>query len=430
MFTYWVSDMIAAEAIYAFLIAVLLGFLIGLERERKREVTGSIFAGIRTFPLISLFGASCGVLSSLSSVWLMMVGLLSLSSLLVLAYWRSSSGAKVGGTSEIAALLAFTLGALAGRGDYIVALAGAVLVTTVLSLRDELRLLSGAISRADLFAIVQFAAVSLVIFPLVPNENIGPWGVWNPRNIWLLVVLISGISFVGYVLSKLISTERSIGLSGFIGGIASSTAVTLAFAERSRKYPELSQMLAAGVLAATAVSVLRLAILIGVIQPRLMLVVLPSFLLYFVVCALGGWLMFRSSHKPAIEAAKLDNPFELKTALSFAALFALVLLITKVAQVFLGDQGIFIASTLSGLTQLDAITLTLAQQSQTGLDMTVATKALALALGANSLFKTGLGFSLASKGFAKALGISLIIAAIAALLLAWFLPLDRLLPGV
>ncbi len=410
------------DDIYAFLVAVLLGFLIGLERERKREYSGSIFAGIRTFPLIALFGAACGVLSLNAGRWMIMMGLLSLSSLLLLAYWRGSSGEKVGGTTEMAALVAFAMGVLAGLGDYVAALAGAVMVTGILSLRNELRLLSGAISRADLFALVQFAAVSLVILPIIPNENLGPWQVWNPRSIWLLVVLISGISFIGYVLSKLISTDRSIGLSGFIGGIASSTAVTLSFSEQSRKNADLSPMFSAGVLAATAVSIARLIILIGIVQPKLVLAALPSFMLYFVICALGGWFLFRRARQDQAKGAKLENPFELKTALSFAVLFALVLLLTRAAQVFLGESGIFIASGLSGLTQLDAITLTLAKQVGEGLGLVVAVKGLALALMANSLFKAGLTISLGAPHFGRSVAWVVVIAGIASLMLAWFMP--------
>lgn len=408
--------------IYAFLVAVLLGFLIGLEREKKREASGSIFAGIRTFPLIALFGAIIGQLAELSSSWLIMAALLSFGSLLLLSYWRASAGDKIGGTTEVTAFVTFGLGVMAGLGEFVPALAGAVIATGILSLRDELRVLTGALSRADLFAIVQFAAVSLVVLPIAPNENIGPWGVWNPRSIWLLVVLISGISFVGYILSKLISTERSIGLSGFIGGIASSTAVTLSFSARSKQNEAISLTFAAGVIAATAISMLRLLVLIGIVNATLVVAVLPVFLVYFFICALGGWLVHRSSQRAQVEGAKLNNPFELKTALTFAALFALVLLITRAAQIYLGEQGIYVASILSGITQLDAIALTLAQQTKEDLTTVMAIKGLALALAANSMFKAGVTFSLGASRFGRAVSVTLLLAAVASLLVAWLLP--------
>ncbi len=410
------------EIIFSFLVAVLLGFLIGLERERKREVSGSIFAGIRTFPLIALFGAVMGQLSQLTSFWLIWAALLSFGGLLCLSYWRSSAGVKLGGTTEVTALVAFALGVLAGLGEFVPALAGAVMVTAILSLKDELRLLSGAVSRADLFALVQFSAVSLVILPIVPNENMGPWAVWNPRSIWLLVVLISGISFIGYVLSKLMSTDRSIGVSGFIGGIASSTAVTLSFSQRSKTNHALSLTFAAGILSATAISMIRLLVLIGVINTSLLIQVAPLFLTYSLINLFLGWIIHRFSKRAAGEGAKLNNPFELRPALSFAALFALVLLITKAAQVFLGEQGIFIASFLSGFTQLDAIVLTLTQQSSAGLAAETLLKSFALALSANSLFKSILSFSIGSSVLARVVTLSMIASAFTVLLMAWFLP--------
>ncbi|MEZ4629266.1 MAG: MgtC/SapB family protein [Deinococcales bacterium] len=418
--------MTTTEGILAFLVAVLIGFLIGLERERKRETTGSIFAGIRTFPLISLFGATIGYLSLQTGFWLIAAGLIALSSLLVLSYWRASSGIKIGGTTEIAALVAFSLGTIAGLQELTIALAGGVIVTGILSLRDELRVLSGGLSRADLFAVVQFAAVSLVILPLIPNQNFGPWGVWNPHQIWLLVVLISGVSFVGYVLSKLISTEKSIGLSGFIGGIASSTAVTLSFSERSKTYQELSQMFAAGVLAATAISMLRLLTLIAIISPNLAFSAAPSFLSYCVVSAVGGYIIYRLNQHRNTEGAKLNNPFELKTALSFALFFALILLLTKAAQVFLGDQGTYLASFLSGFSQLDAISLTLAREVKQAMSMNTATQALTLALIGNSIFKVFMAFSLGSRVFAKSLLWLLLLSSLAALVALYFIPSDYL----
>ncbi len=413
----------STQSIYAYFIAVLLGFLIGLDRERKREDSGSIFAGIRTFPLIALFGTVIGQLSQITSIWLIPTALISFGSLLLLAYWRSSAGESVGGTTEVTALVAFALGVFAGLNEFVVALAGAVIVTAVLSLKDELRILSGSITRADLFAIVQFAAVSLVILPIVPNENLGPWGVWNPRTIWLLVVLISGISFIGYLLSKVIRMERSIGLSGLIGGIASSTAVTLSFSERSKSNEGLSMTFAVGVLVATAVSIGRLMALIGVVNRDLLMTVLPSLLSYSLICALGSWIIHRFSQRRQIEGAKLSNPFELKTAFTFALLFAAILLITKAAEVYLGNQGLYIASALSGFTQLDAITLSIARQSNTGLVSNVALQALTIALAANSLFKASLTFSLGTKSFAKTVTAVLVPAALASLAFAWFIKL-------
>lgn len=409
-----------ANAIWSFLVATLLGLLIGLERER--EQLGSIFAGVRTFALFALFGAVTGQLAQLTNLLLAVVGLAVLGLLILIGYWRSSVGEKIGGTSEVAAFVTFGLGLLAGYDQLVVALAGAVLTTAVLSLKDELHALAGAITRADLYAIVQFAAVSLVILPLVPDDNLGPWEVWNPRTIWLLVVLISGISFVGYLSAKVIGAKRGIGLSGLLGGMASSTAVTLSFSERSKANPDLSLMLAVGVLGASAVMVLRLLILLGIVQPNLIAPLLLPFGALFIITTIGGALVYRLSRRQTVADVQLNNPFELKTALTFALLFALILLAARAAQEFFGASGLYLASLLAGLTQLDAITLTLGQEVGRGLEVTVAVRAMAVALAGNSLFKAGLALTLGSRPFGRAILPTLLLAAAACVATAWLLP--------
>lgn len=412
-----------ASIIWSLLVATLLGFLIGLERERKRETQGSIFAGIRTFPLISLYGAVIGHLMEEAGPLIMVAAFLALAVLVALAYWRETAGEKIGGTTEVAVLLAFGLGVMAGSDLIIPALAGGVVATGVLSMRQELRHLSAAATRQDLFAVVQFAAVSLVILPLVPNEPFGPWGVWNPRTIWLLVVFISGVSFVGYVLSKWIGAHRGIGLSGLLGGLASSTAVTLSFSENSKKRPELSAVYVVGVLAATAVMAPRLVAILGLVQPRLILPALLPLAAIFVVSTIGALLALRSSARSEASGARIANPFELKTALQFAILFAIVLLIARAAQEYLGSTGVYLASVIAGITQLDAITLSLATQVSDGLDPVVGARGLALAVAANSVFKAGLALTLGAKAFGRGVLTTLLLAAAAGVAVAFLVPL-------
>jgi len=411
------------QVILSFLVAVLLGFLIGLERERKREQQGSIFAGIRTFPLIALFGAVVGTLTQAVSPWVLVASFLPLAVLIALAYWRETVGEKVGGTTQVAVLVAYGLGVLAGYGQFIPALAGSVITTGMLSMRTELRRLAGAVSREDLFAVVQFAVVSLVVLPLVPNETFGPWGVWNPRTIWLLVVLISGLSFVGYVASKLIGATRGIGWSGLLGGLASSTAVTMSYSERSKKQPTLGIVYAIGVLAASAVMVPRLWVLLGVLQPKLIVPTLIPLGVLFVITTVGGLTALRKRNREHLEGAKVNNPFELRTALQFAVLFSIILLAAKAAQVYLGEQGLYLASALAGVTQLDAITLTLAHQVGSGLDVQVAARSLAIAAASNSLFKAGLALTIGTRAFGRAVLLTLLLAAVGCIAAAWLIPI-------
>lgn len=413
----------STHVILSFLVAVLLGFLIGLERERKRETQGSIFAGIRTFPLIALFGAIVGALTQAVSPWVLVASFLPMAVLIALAYWRETVGVKVGGTTQVAVLVAYGLGVLAGYGEFVPALAGSVLTTGMLSMRTELRRLAGGLSREDLFAVVQFAVVSLVVLPLVPNETFGPWGVWNPHTIWILVVLISGLSFVGYVASKLIGVTRGIGWSGLLGGLASSTAVTMSFSERSKKQPTLSIVYAIGALAASAVMVPRLWVLLGVLQPKMIPPTLLSLGVLFVITTLGGLTVLRERNRDQVEGARVTNPFELRTALQFALLFSIILLAAKAAQIYLGTGGLYLASALAGVTQLDAITLTLIHQVGSGLDVHVAARSLAIAAATNSLFKAGLAVTIGARRFGRSVLVTLVLAAVGCIAAAWLLPM-------
>lgn len=408
--------------IWAFLVATLLGFLVGLERERKREARGSIFAGIRTFPLIALLGAVSARLSSEVGSAVIVLGFAALGVLLALGYWRASAGEKIGGTSEIAALVTFGLGVLAGLESFSAAVAGAVIMTGVLSLRGELRRLSRALSHEDLFATLQFAALSLVVLPLIPDRALGPWGVWNPHTIWIQVVLISGLSFVGYVAAKLVGTARSVGLGGLLGGLVSSTAVTLSYSRRSRSTPALSALLAVGTLLASAAMVPRILVLVGIVAPALLLPALPPFAALFVVSLLACALIYRRSREGATQDVALSNPFELKTALEFAAVFALILLLARAAEVFLGEGGLYLASIVAGLTRPDAMALTLGQQLQGGLEPAVAARSLTLAVVSNTLFKAGLALTLGSRPFGRTVLVTLLLAAAAAVGVAWGVP--------
>ena len=412
--------MTQTSIIWAFLVSGLLGFLIGLERERKRDMVGSIFAGVRTFPLIAVFGGITALLSELAGTAILVVGFAAMAVLVGLAYWRETAGEKVGGTTEVAAFVTFGLGVFAGLGYFAAALAGAVITTGILSLRTELRRLSRALTNEDLYATVQFAVVSLVILPLVPDASLGPWGVWNPRTIWLLVVLISGISFVGYVAVKVVGPRRGIGLSGLLGGLASSTAVTMSFTQRSKAQPSLANTLAVGVLGATAVSAPRLMVLLAIVEPALVLPAAIPLGALFVGTSLVALVL---SRRPLAddEAPEVSNPFELMTALQFALLFAGVLLLTRAAEEYLGAGGVYLASSLAGVAQLDAITLSLGRQAQTTLVHVVAVQALALAIAANCVFKGSLAYGLGGRRFGGIVLASLLVVGAFVVAATWIL---------
>ena len=412
----------SVSAIWSLLVAALLGFLIGLERERKREMQGSIFAGIRTFPIIAIFGAIIGLLTNDHGTAVLITGLVAITVMAALAYWRESSGEKIGGTTGFAVLVTFGLGAFAALNLVGAALAGAIIVTGLLSMRKELRDLSNTVTRQDLFAVVQFAAVSLIVLPLVPDESCGPWGVWNPRSIWLQVVLISGISFLGYVAMKLAGPQRGSVLSGVLGGFASSTAVMLTFSRRSAENPQLSGTFSFAALAASTTSVIRIYVIIALIEPALANAAIMPLAAIMLTCAIGGLagqLRRREAHS---EDVQISNPFELRTALEFALIYAAILLATKAAGEWLGTGGIYMASFLGGIIRPDAIALSLTGTAFESLDLTVAVRALTLAIAVNCVFKATVGSTLGSRQFRRSVVATLVIAALAGIAVAWLLP--------
>jgi uncharacterized membrane protein (DUF4010 family) len=250
--------------------ALGLGVLLGLERERAK--TAGSFAGVRTFGLLALSGGVAAYLESvLGQPWLALGVFAAVSALVVVSYAVTAQRGELGVTTEISALLAFLLGFLCVRGHVLTAAGLAVASGGVLALKEWLHRLAGRIEAADVEATLKFAIVSVIILPLVPNENFGPapLDVINPYKIWLMVALISGLNFASYLLVKLVGTEHGIGLTGLLGGLVSSTAVTLGFAQRSRQEPQQGAALALGILVAWTVMFFRVAVLVAAVNPAM-----------------------------------------------------------------------------------------------------------------------------------------------------------------
>ena len=418
-------------AIWSLLLAAMLGFLIGLERERKRELTGSIFAGVRTFPIIAVFGAIIGQLTAGYGAAVLVIGFVSVTVMAALAYWRESAGEKIGGTTGFTVLVTFGLGIFSSLNLVGAALAGAIVVTGLLSMRKELRTFSTSVTSQDLFAVVQFAAVSLIVLPLVPDETLGPWGVWNPQAIWLQVVLISGITFLGYVAMKLAGPSRGAALSGILGGFASSTAVMLTFSRRSKEVPELTGTFAFGALAGSATSLIRIFIIIVLVEPSLAIAGMLPLGSILLICAGGALFSRLRGSDPSTEGLTISNPFELRMALEFAVLYAAILLVTRAAGEFFGTGGVYLASALGGLIRPDAIALSLTGSTFATLELDVVVRALTLAIAVNCLFKAAVGASLGSRQFARSVVATLVIAAAVSVAISWLVPpLQFELPGL
>lgn len=381
--------------IYRFAVALAIGILIGLERQWSARPRADVFAGVRTFALIALTGCTAALLADETNTpWPLVAVVLVIGGLLIMAYWAMTATNDIGVTTEISAILTLLLGAVCYWGYLTLAGSLAVVSTVLLSLKPQLQQLTARISDEDIYATLKFAVISLIVLPILPNRTYGPppFDVLNPYNIWLMVVFISGISFLGYVLMKLVDAGRGIGLSGLLGGLVSSTAVTLTFAQRSRGQPALAGPFALAILVAWFVMFLRVLVEVFAVNRRLLQVLWLPVVGTAAVALIYAAYLYLGSNRQSIAGIKVANPFELGPAIQFGAIYAVILLVVRTAEVYLGNTGVYLSSVVSGLADVDAITLSMARFSgPTGsLDLETASRAVVLAMMSNTIAKAGI----------------------------------------
>lgn len=412
--------------------ALAIGLLIGTQREfqfRKEaggaETTGGPIAGIRTYPLVALGGGLAALLSGLHGSGIVLaVVLLVVGAMAVVAYRTASAQGDLGLTTEIAIVVTALAGAVCVTGPLEVAAGAGVAMAVLLELKPQTRRFVRALDADDISAALKFAAVTALVLPILPDETYGPppFDVVSPFKVWLMVVFISGISFLGYVLVQVVGPKRGVGITGIVGGLASSTAVTLSFAERSRDQARLAAALALGVILAWTVMFARVLVEAGAVNPALLAEVWPAIaaggaagLLY------AGVLWWRSRGDDAAPEAghrPFTNPFELTSALAFGALYAVILVGSKAAEMYLGTTGLYASAVASGLADVDAVTLTMAELSRPGGSLSVETAAHAVVLAAasNTVVKGGIVLSLGASAMRRAIlpGVAVILAAMLA----------------
>ncbi len=370
------------------LITILIGAFIGLEREHSRPSEEKTFAGIRTFPLIAIFGFISALISSISSYWIFFAIFIGYSSLVTASHIFSAKSGRLGGTSEITTFIVFLLGALVYWNFIILASIIAVITTIFLTLKLQLHTFVGKVSEEDLYATLKLALITVIILPLLPDKTYGPLNVLNPRLIWYMVILVSGISFVGYVLIKIVGQERGIPLTGLMGGLVSSTVVTYSFARRSKEISDAGGNLSIGIILASTVMYLRVFIVVLIINISL----IDYLWLPLLIFALSGVIVSLFLSKKFVNhsdsSLEMKNPFELKSALIFGLIFAIIIFVAKAAQMYLGSGGTFAASALAGITSVDAITISLAKLTSQNITESVAIPAIIIALISNTIVKS------------------------------------------
>lgn len=373
------------------LVALLVGFLIGLERERAaKQKTREEFAGVRTFPLIALAGCIPLLLPPPASYILLAVSFLAAGAVTLIFYRAQASAGEVGATTEVAAITTFLLGALAGSGGLLFAGAAGIVVAVLLVSKPPLEKFSQAITPEEISAVLQLAVVSVIVLPVLPNEGYGPWDVLNPRKIWMVVVLVSGISLVAFIAVRLLGEDRGLLITGAIGSLVSSTAVTVAMADRSKEQTGSAGAAAAAAVLASTVMTIRVAVLAAIISVSLLPVLWPPLAAMTAVGAVASFLLVRNRETGKASGAAVRNPFRLRQALTFGLIYAVILLMVRAAREFLAPGAMYAVAALSAVVDVDAVTIAFAQQGPGEDAWRTVAAAITVAAVVNTLVKLGI----------------------------------------
>lgn len=404
-------------------IAAMAGFVIGFEREwtQSLEKQDHTFAGARTFALIGMIGGLSGLLSDgplIAAAAFLVIGALT-----IVGYWFEAKDTPGrGGTTEMAIFATLLLGVAAGRGHILLAASGAVAVAIILSLKTAIRGWAHALDQREIHATLRFLAISVLVLPALPNEQFGPYGALNPRELWTMVVLISGLSFLGYWLMKITGAGRGVLLTGIVGGLASSTATTLSLSKIARDGAGAPSAAAAGVVMANVVMLIRVGVILLAVSKSVFILLLPSLAAGAIAGAAGGYALWRLA--PRGEGAaplKLGNPFEVRPAIYFAGLLAIISIASSFGAERFGSAGAYAVGAISGLADVDAMSLSGGRQAATGnLDAAVAAGAILLAVLSNIIVKGLVAFGIGGGKFGVRVAAGFAIAA-ATGALAYFL---------
>ena len=406
--------------------ALAIGLLIGVERGWKERTAeeGERVAGVRTYGLIGLLGGVSALLAVRFGALAIGLAFIGLAGALAAVYAANlkRGDEDVGITSLIAGLLTFALGAVAGTGEVAVAGASAVVMATLLTYKPQLHRWVEALEASELKAGIKLLLISVVLLPVLPNQGYGPWQALNPYAIWWMVVLIAAISFVGYFAIKLGGARRGTVFTGLFGGLASSTALTLHFSRMARDSAGMAPVLGLGILLACGTMVPRLVLIATLLDRKLLGPLAAPALVMALLVFVPAALYWRSHAVADTEGASpLKNPLELKSALAFGALLGLVLLLGRALREWFGEAGVLALAAASGVTDVDAITLSLARMSQEDLPVRIATTGIVIAAAVNNLAKGGMAAGIGGRRIGLRVGLPLAASAAGGLVTVWLL---------
>jgi uncharacterized membrane protein (DUF4010 family) len=399
-----VLDLTAAQALG---VAGACGLVVGAERQWSGHASGprARFAGVRTFFLVGLLGGTAGWLAVTGYSGLAALILAGGAALTVVAYWQATArrASTLDGTTEAAALVVLAIGVLAGVGHLLLAASGTAVVTLALGEKRTIHRFIHRIGEQEMRAALQFAVLALVVLPLLPAGPFGPLGGVRPRLLWTVVLIFSGLNFVGYVARRTVGDVHGVALAGMLGGMFSSTAVTLNYARASRHEPALSSALAVGVAGACAVLLVRVTVACLLLYAPVGIAVAPYLLLPFVAAGLGVALSLRTVRRlhSAHGISEQANPLGLRSAIQMTIALQVVLTSFYLVQRLVGIGAIVPSAALLGLTDVDALTLAITQFAARGGSVALAARAIGVGILANTGLKLSMALALGTPSFRR-----------------------------
>ncbi|WP_315905212.1 MgtC/SapB family protein [Vibrio fluvialis] len=414
------------SVVWNLLVALLLGAIVGTQRGwvARNNVEGSRVAGIRTFSLVGLYGGLSAILAAHYSPLLLGFALLALVVLASIAFvLKQRKSQDISITGVVSLLVTFVLGSLAVSGEPVLAAAAAVITAVVLDNKKELHEALQKLQEYELDAALRLMLISIVMLPLLPNQSYGPWQALNPYEIWWMVVLIASISFLGYFAIKIGGAKRGVLFTSVFAGFSSSTALTLQFSNLSRDQPTISPLLASGILLCCGTMFPRLLIVASLINTELTPILWPVIAVMMIGLYIPAWFIWRSTDVDFNEdqSANHKNPLALQSALWFGVILAIIMLLAHALSDWFGQAGTLALSAVSGITDVDAITLALGRQSTHSLDAYTAAMGIIIAASVNTLVKMGMVISIGDRGLwvrvAPAMVLSVVAGAVTLLIL-------------
>ena len=387
------------------LISMGIGLILGLEREYDKLKDDNGFAGIRTFPIVTILGYLLGNLTETFTPWLLIVAFGTFILFLGIGHIpKLGKGPTTGMTTNLALIATFVLGVMVSEKLYRDSVATAVIIVTLLSLKTTFKSFIKNITSEELSAFIKFAIIALLILPFLPNRTYGPNDLLNPFEIGSVVVIVSFLNFIGYFLVKYVGSRKGILLTAILGGLISSTAVAWNYASRSREAPELSQKYSAGIIIASAIMFPRLALLAYVFNMEILTYLAVPFGLLTLICLIPAILLIKKDTENAATDIDLGNPLNMLNALGFAVIFVAIQFAVFYANKYFGESGLYYSALIAGLADTDAITISMVKFGLEGEKLQLATNVIIAATLSNTLVKLGISFIKGSKTTGKLVG--------------------------